>query len=1047
MKRNYFIFVISIFTLLGSISAALATGEIRDYQLRGYVDATHDPNLPYAIPRLGVNVELTQYSDDQLKTNLKQIQDSGFIWIRQFFLWDEIEPTKGHFDWERWDLIVNAIAQNPNLRLVAVITHSPSWARANQSVFDPTAPPDDIQAFADFLRMFANRYSNTIDVYQIWDEPNIRLAWGNNDPHAAHYTAMLCAAFPTIHAADENSTVIAAALAPTAEMGPSNISDIQYLKDMYVLGAKNCMDAVAAKPYGFSSSPDDRTFQPDILNFSRIIALREVMIANGDAQKALWASNWGWNSLPLQWTGQPSIWGNVTSSLAVDYTNDAIVRANREWPWLGGMILHHWQPDAPPNDPIWGFALINQDDEPNNLLNALQTWQHPPLAQNGLYHPVTPYAHYSGVWTFGALGADIGWLETSDSQLKFDFKGQDIALLLREDDYVAFLYPTVDGKPANDTPQDNQGNAYIFLRSAGLTPEINLVPVAKNLSDTQHSLHIKTDKGWDRWALAGFAVSSGNLADPYNSQINIAWLTAIVALVSVVLTGRAIEWYRAFSRLRNLIDVLEATSNLAFSTFTSIVLLMGMLLTWGDGTLNILRRDSVPLAIAIFTAGLIYIQPPLILVLVSALILFIIFYNHIDIGLTLTLFWSPFFLFPVELFHYAFPLAETLILLTFGAWFLKQVAIVGRGYQSTNSAFHPLSISTHLSHLHAIDIGLLVWIGIAILSLTWTNRLDVAYTELRTLFIEPLLFYLILRTIPLDKQIIVRLIDALIIAGVIIALLGFITPFITAEEGTRRLASVYGSPNNVGLFLGRCIPFSTAYLLVNTGKKRRAWGGITSLIMVIAVLLTQSVGAIVIGLPAAIVVVTLALWGKQARLPIIGLSILGIGILTVLTQLSARFSGLFDFTRGTNFFRLRVWESALNIIRDHPITGIGLDQFLYAFRGHYIRPDAVWDKDLSHPHNFVLDIWTRLGVIGVFTFFGLQFAFWSRLKRLLRQHREYDCLYFALGVGLAGAMADTLAHGLVDNSIFVNDLSYIFMLCLGLIITLENVRAIDLKQS
>jgi hypothetical protein len=42
-----------------------------------------------------------------------------------------------------------------------------------------------------------------------------------------------------------------------------------------------------------------------------------------------------------------------------------------------------------------------------------------------------------------------------------------------------------------------------------------------------------------------------------------------------------------------------------------------------------------------------------------------------------------------------------------------------------------------------------------------------------------------------------------------------------------------------------------------------------------------------------------------------------------------------------------------------------------------------------------------------------------------------------------GSMVNVLAHGLVDNSVFVQDLAYIFVLLLGLAIQLSNTSAID----
>jgi hypothetical protein len=87
---------------------------------------------------------------------------------------------------------------------------------------------------------------------------------------------------------------------------------------LYEAGAGGAFDVVAAKPYGFDTGPDDRAVAIDTLNFSRAILMREVMIEHDDAQTAVWAGNWGWNSLPVGWQGAESIWGEVDEQTQAD---------------------------------------------------------------------------------------------------------------------------------------------------------------------------------------------------------------------------------------------------------------------------------------------------------------------------------------------------------------------------------------------------------------------------------------------------------------------------------------------------------------------------------------------------------------------------------------------------------------------------------------------------------------------------------------------------------------------------------------------------------
>ncbi len=802
--RQYIIFAISLFLLLGSITTVIATKNIQDYDLRGYVDATQNSNLPYRIPRLGVNADLFQYDADELSYHLDLMQVANIQWIRQFIYWDEFEPTQGQYEWSQLDVVMATLSEYPQLELIPVIMNSPEWSRQSSIA---TAPPDSPTDIVPFLQSFAERYGDDIDYYQVWDEPNLDDAWGQNNPRPAEYAALLAESYRAIHGADSYATIILASLAPTSERAGRNIADNLYLQILYDLNADTYFDAVAAKPYGFNTSPNDRRTNIDTLNFSRIILLREVMVANGDGHKALWASNWGWNSLPDDWTGAESIWGSVTESEQVDYTLDALNRAEREWAWLGGMILHHWQPAVANDNPQWGFSVIEQNDEPSALFNALAEYSIS-SASNGLYHPRTEYTDYSGLWTFSELGADIGWLETSDSQLDFKFYGTDIALLLREDDYFAFLYPTVDGEIANATPHDADGNSYILLRSGSHQPETNLILVSRNLALDTHTLHITADRGEDRWALAGYAVSSGDLAQPYEQQIQVALFSTFVAFVTTIASGWYLPWEHLYSRFHSMTSIVSNGIQFIVASITSIALMIGLLMSVGIPEPSLFRRDMIEQGLlVIITGGLLVITLPLLVSLIAVLILFWLIYHHIEWGLLLTLIYAPFFLFPIELYTFFFPMSELLILITTGAWLLRLLVHWGLERQSANSHYQ-LTIKFKP---HMLDVLILIWLGLAIIAVTWSGDRASAMTELRTFFIEPCLFYLIFRTANLSGGKIKQMTFGLICAGVLVSLIGLYLYIngnvITAEGGTIRLLSVYGSPNNVGLLLGRLIPF------------------------------------------------------------------------------------------------------------------------------------------------------------------------------------------------------------------------------------------------
>jgi O-antigen ligase len=141
---------------------------------------------------------------------------------------------------------------------------------------------------------------------------------------------------------------------------------------------------------------------------------------------------------------------------------------------------------------------------------------------------------------------------------------------------------------------------------------------------------------------------------------------------------------------------------------------------------------------------------------------------------------------------------------------------------------------------------------------------------------------------------------------------------------------------------------------------------------------------------------------------------------------STRFANALDLSRGTGFFRINLWQSAWRMFLDHPLLGVGPDNFLYAYRGFYILPAAWQEPNLSHPHNIALDFATRLGGLGLLVGGGLIFGLAQRIGAGLR-----DSSTRVFAIACAGFLAEVLAHGIVDHSIFLVDLMFVFMLVAG----------------
>jgi O-antigen ligase len=122
------------------------------------------------------------------------------------------------------------------------------------------------------------------------------------------------------------------------------------------------------------------------------------------------------------------------------------------------------------------------------------------------------------------------------------------------------------------------------------------------------------------------------------------------------------------------------------------------------------------------------------------------------------------------------------------------------------------------------------------------------------------------------------------------------------------------------------------------------------------------------------------------------------------------------------------------MLRDHPVLGIGLDNFAYLYGQVYLREGAAAEPNLSHPHNWILNFWLSLGIAGLIAYVWLLGVFWRHARAALASGRNRW-----LVAGALGANADMLVHGSIDNSYFLVDLAVAFWLTLALV---DSVRTV-----
>ncbi len=232
-------------------------------------------------------------------------------------------------------------------------------------------------------------------------------------------------------------------------------------------------------------------------------------------------------------------------------------------------------------------------------------------------------------------------------------------------------------------------------------------------------------------------------------------------------------------------------------------------------------------------------------------------------------------------------------------------------------------------------------------------------------------------------------------------------------DGVSRAAGPYMHPNNLALYLERIFVLSAGVAVAGSRRYRRfAWiaAGFTGF----GLSLTLSRGAVA-GVAIGLAVVA---WILRSRL----LALLSLTGATASVALFAMFASdrlAGAESSGVGETRLALWNAAISMLRDYPVSGIGLDQFLYQHAPRYIDPVFWSERYVSHPHNILFDAWLSLGLAGLMLLIAAVVLL-ARQARWLSKVGPADSIWAAAALG---ALAAGAVHGLVDNSYFLADLA------------------------
>ncbi len=436
-------------------------------------------------------------------------------------------------------------------------------------------------------------------------------------------------------------------------------------------------------------------------------------------------------------------------------------------------------------------------------------------------------------------------------------------------------------------------------------------------------------------------------------------------------------------------------------------------------------------------------------------------------AVALIVFALPTYLIRFQIMNIPLTLLEVMILVLFLVWAIK-----------TAYKKQPIILSKY-------KWWILLFLIVATISVFVSESRLAAWGIWKAYFVEPILFFLVLINTIKTKKDWGLLVGALWFSALVVSIVAVIQKFTgwwipnefwRAEE-TRRVTSVFGYPNAVGLYLAPIAMLFAGILMQGkikvieafkqTRKIKICWQSVLSfvlfLLIVLSLVFAGSEGALV-GLAVGLIFLGLVYPYRLTRLAT-GV-ILFCCFLAFLFIPNIREYSLEKFTLSDRSGQIRQqqWKETWNMLQDdHQIMGGGLANYQAAIAPYHA--EGIWIKDKNdpqwleqirvseefriknwqpteiylYPHNILLNFWSEIGLLGAGIFFVLMLKFFLGYLRV--KNTENKKMYLIL----MAVLVVIIVHGLVDVPYFKNDLSVFWWLLLGLGIVLTKREKILLK--
>ncbi|MHB1406860.1 MAG: O-antigen ligase family protein [Desulfitobacteriaceae bacterium] len=329
-----------------------------------------------------------------------------------------------------------------------------------------------------------------------------------------------------------------------------------------------------------------------------------------------------------------------------------------------------------------------------------------------------------------------------------------------------------------------------------------------------------------------------------------------------------------------------------------------------------------------------------------------------------------------------------------------------------------------------LEIFLVLMSVIMLFSVSYAMERKLALSE-SVRFISYVLLYLMIKYDSSSLSFLKKLLASYLTSAALLCLIGiyqffvqpeFLQQWVTAGGTIVRVPAAFGNPNSFGAYL--VLVLFPVLMLAFTQRKHISGlvYSFLSLLLILNIIFTGSRNALLGLILGCLVLVFVYNWRVIMAFVLLAPALL-------LPQVSTRLHDVGNISQ--NMSRVRLWQTALKMIKDHPVWGVGNGNFVSYYDLYIAKyPELAWEDWKRYPvHNSYLKVQTELGIGGSVSLLGILISAWLTVRKTAKS--VSDPALSSFFTGFLASIPAFYFMNFSDNILFVPKVASYFWLVLA----------------